>query len=366
MSKEHQSTPLLRGEGLKQVYDGRIVVDVDSIDVVAGETLAILGPNGAGKSTLMRILAGLEEPESGQLIYKGRPVVANDRELRYAAVAALQRPYLWRGTVRDNVEYGLRIRRTPPGERRRRVAEALERLGVLALEEASVSGLSAGEMKRVALARALVPEPEILFLDEPTSDLDVAVRRRLLTDLERIVEGAAHAVVIITHEAAEAFALADRVAVMEDGAIVQRGSPADIFERPATEFVASFTGAEFLLSGRVAETEEATVFVRLDTGHLVEARGAEPTGTRVKVAYRPEDLVLAPAESPSQTSARNRFLARVTRVHAHGSLVRLRLNADGLELEAVITRHALEELKLTVESKVVVQIKATALHTFPG
>ena len=168
------------------------------------------------------------------------------------------------------------------------------------------------------------------------------------------------------HDAAEAFALANRVAVFEEGRIVQTGTPAEIFESPATEFVASFTGAEFLLSGEIAETGDGTVMVRLDTGQRVEVQGSGDAGLRVKVAYRPEDVVVVPAESSSQqTSARNRYPARVAHLNPSGGLVRLRLEADGLQLEAMITRHALEELRLEVGSRVVAQIKATALHTFP-
>ncbi len=357
---------LLRAEGLRQVYDGRVVVEVEAIEVRAGEVLALLGPNGAGKSTLMRLLAGLEKPERGRLYYKGRAVEPGDRELRAAAVAVLQRPYLWRGTVRYNVEYGLRVRGIPAAERRSRAGAALDTLGARELEEVPVNALSGGEAQRVALARALAPRPEILFLDEPTADLDVTVRRLLLADLERIVSDAAPAVVLITHDAAEAFALANRVAVFEEGRIVQTGTPAEIFESPATEFVASFTGAEFLLSGEIAETGDGTVMVRLDTGQRVEVQGSGDAGLRVKVAYRPEDVVVVPAESSAQqTSARNRYPARVAHLNPSGGLVRLRLEADGLRLEAMITRHALEELRLEVGSRVVAQIKATALHTFP-
>jgi molybdopterin-binding protein len=354
---------LLRGEGLTRNYDGRNVVEVEGIDVRSGEVLAILGPNGAGKSTLMRLLAVLEPLDGGRLLYKEREVGRDDPELRRAAVAVLQRPFLWRGTVAGNVEFGLKARRVPAGERQKRIRETLETLGIGDLAEAPVNTLSGGEAQRVALARALVLDPEILFLDEPTADLDVTVRRRLLVDLERVVRRAAPAIVLITHDPGEAFALADRVAVMEGGHIVQTGAPADIFEAPATEFVASFTGAEFMLSGEVQEVEEGTMMVRLDSGELLEVAGAEEVGARVRVAYRPEDIVLGPESLPA-TSARNRFAAKIARLYPQGGLVRLRLESDGLNLEVVITRHAQEELNLEVGSTVVAQVKATALHVF--
>ncbi len=192
----------------------------------------------------------------------------------------------------------------------------------------------------------------------------MTVRTRLLADLERIVRRAAPAMVLITHDPGEAFALADRVAVMEGGRIVQQGTPEEIFETPATEFIASFTGAEFLLSGRVESVEEGTMIVRLDSGEAVEVAGAGAVGARVRVGYRPEDVIIGPPSSQA-TSARNRFAATVARSHPRGGLVRLRLESDGLLLEAVITRHALEELGLRVGTSVVAQIKATAFHVFP-
>ncbi|NIR43834.1 MAG: ABC transporter ATP-binding protein [Gemmatimonadetes bacterium] len=356
---------LLSGEGLVRRYDDATVVDVDSIEVRTGEVLAVLGPNGAGKSTLLRLLAALEAPEDGRLLYRGRAVGRDDPELRRTVAAVLQRPYLWRGTVAGNVEFALKARRLSASERRERVRQALQMVDIVDLADVPVDTLSGGEAQRVALARALAVEPEILFLDEPTADLDVSVRRRLLGDLERIVRHAAPAIVLVTHDPGEAFALADRVVVMEGGRIVQAGTPAEIFESPATEFVASFTGAEFMLNGTVSKVDEGTMTVRLESGASLEAAGSAEPGARVRVGYRPEDVVVSLPQS-SSTSARNRFDTTVAHLHPRGGLVRLRLEADSLSLEAVITRHAMEELGLQVGTSVVAQVKATALHVFPA
>ncbi len=193
-SEQAELEPVLQGVGLKRLYEGRTVVDVERIDIRAGEVLALLGPNGAGKSTLMRLLAALELPDDGRIVYRGRPLQRDDRQLRRAVVAVLQRPYLWRGTVWQNIEYGLKVRRLPPPERRARVERALQALGITPLAQATVDGISGGEAQRVALARALALEPEVLFLDEPTADLDVTARARLLADLERIVRQATPAI----------------------------------------------------------------------------------------------------------------------------------------------------------------------------
>lgn len=355
--------PLLVGEGLVRVYAGRRVVEVDHIEVRSGEVLALLGPNGAGKSTLMRLLAALETPDAGRVVFRGRPVRRDDPGLRRAAAGVLQRPYLWRGTVARNVEFALKARRVPAREREERVHRALEELDIGHLAGAPVDTLSGGEAQRVGLARAMALEPEVLFLDEPSADLDVAVRRRLLADLERVLRRAAPAIVLITHDPGEAFALADRVVVMENGRVIQEGSPEALFESPATEFVASFTGAELMLNGVVELEEEGTVAVRLDSGQLLAVAGDLHVGQRVRVAYRPEDVIVGPPDSPA-TSARNRFRARVARLHPSGGLVRLRLETGPSTLEAVITRAAREELGLTEGSEVVAQVKATALHAF--
>jgi molybdopterin-binding protein len=358
-----RTAPLLVGEELVRIYSGRKVVEVDHIEVRTGEVLALLGPNGAGKSTLMRLLAGLETPDAGRVVFRGRTVRRDDPELRRAAAGVLQRPYLWRGTVARNVEFALKARRVPARQRGERVRRVLEELDIGHLAEASVDTLSGGEGQRVGLARALALEPQLLFLDEPSADLDVAVRRRLLADLERILRHAAPAIVLITHDPGEAFALADRVAVMESGRVIQEGSPEALFESPATEFVASFTGAELMLNGVVEAEEEGTVAVRLESGQLLAVAGDLRAGQRVRVAYRPEDVIVGPLDSPA-TSARNRFRARVARLHPRGGLVRLRLETGPSTLEAVITRSAREELGLSEGSEVIAQIKATALHAF--
>ncbi|MBI4513795.1 MAG: ABC transporter ATP-binding protein [Gemmatimonadetes bacterium] len=367
-SAEAGSSPahetILRGEALVRRYGGVPVASVDRIEVRSGEVLALLGPNGAGKSTLLRILAGLERPDAGRLVFRGREVRARDAELRRASACVFQRPYLWSGRVRDNVEFGLKARGVAPEERRRRTQAILDLLGIAALADAPVSTLSGGEARRVALARALVLEPQVLFLDEPTADLDVSIHRRFIEDVERAVRRSRRAVLLVTHLAPEAFALGDRIAVMECGRIVQEGTPEEIFEMPATEFAASFTGAEFLLRGRVRHAEGETVWVDLDTGGSLEARGRVATGAAVRVAYRPEDVVITVSGVEARSSARNRFEMRIAAARAYGSFVRLRLTGPGLTLVALITRHAMEDLGLRVSSIVTAQVKATALHTF--
>jgi molybdopterin-binding protein len=361
----------LRAEGLVRRYGDRTVVDVDVLEVGSGEVVAVLGPNGAGKSTLFRMLLLQERPDAGCIVLNGRQVHPGDAAAARQVAGVFQRPYLFDGTVAANVGYGLRARGVGRRERKRRVDEALEWLEIRALRDARIGSLSGGEAQRVALARALVVDPDLLLLDEPTANLDVSVRRRFREDLERLVRQRAGAAVLITHDPGDAFALADTVAVMQSGRIVQAGPPDRLVLEPATPFIAAFTGAELMLDGAVRSAEEGLVTVEVAAGLCVVAaawtdRASPPSpGQRVHVAYRPEDVVLATPEDAGVTSAINRFTLTVTGVFPSGGLVRVRLG-DVLVLSALVTRRSAEALRLEPGRKVVAQLKATALHAFPA
>jgi molybdopterin-binding protein len=362
---------LLRAEGLVRRYGGRRVVDLDRLAVEAGEIVAILGPNGAGKSTLFRLLLLLESPDAGRISLSGREIRPGDREAARRMAGVFQRPFLFSGTVQDNVAYGLRIRGVARGERERRAAEALEAVELARLAHRDASALSGGEAQRVALARALVLRPELLLLDEPTANLDITVRRRFREDLQRLVRARAGGTVLITHDPADAFTLADRIAVMERGRIVQVGSPDALVVEPATPFIAAFTGAELLLDGIVIERTERLLLVRLRAGTgvmtaLAPPEGAPPeAGEPVHLAYRPEDVVLSAPGTGGETSARNRFHLRIAQLAPAGGLVRVRLEGE-VSLVALITRPAADALALAVGDEVMAHLKATALRAFRG
>ena len=243
--------PAIEASGLVKKYGERTVVSVDEFRVEESEVLAILGPNGAGKTTLFRLLALLERPDAGSISHFGKKVDVHDLAARRRTAAVFQRPLLFQGSVVDNVGFGLHFRHLPRKEVKRKVEETLDFMGVSALAAADMRTLSGGELQRVALARALVLEPEILFLDEPTSNLDVHVRRRFREDLRRVVNTLSATVIIITHEHNEALALAQRVCVINDGKIVQVGTPSEVFTAPQNAFVADFTGAETIWRGEV-------------------------------------------------------------------------------------------------------------------
>lgn len=361
--------PLLEAMGVRRVLDGRTVVDVDALRVPAGSVVALLGPNGAGKSTLLRILLLLERPDAGVVRFRGRPVAPGDAEFRGAVAATMQRASLFAGSVLSNAAYGLRARGVarPQAEQRARTL-----LAELELEERAhddVRTLSGGEAQRVAVARALAVRPWLLALDEPTAGFDVVVRRRFREHLEGLIREHAGACLLVTHDPAEAFLLADRVNVLEAGRIVQVGAPDELVLEPATPFVATFTGAELLLDGTVLGRDDATVEVRATGGARLVAVAAPDArlgpGARVHMAYRPEDVLLAETDADDQTSARNRLRLRVQSCTPTGGLLRVRLGGN-VGLVALVTRPAAERLGLTAGREVTALVKATALRAFPA
>jgi len=364
MTDRMTARPILAGRGLLQRYGGRTVLDLESVELRPGELLAVLGPNGAGKSTLLRLLAMLEKPTRGTVTYRSQTGRTAERALRSRSAVVFQRPHFWRDTVTYNVGLGLRLRRISQSETTRRVAGVCELLGIDALLRTPIATLSGGEAQRVALARALVLDPDVLFLDEPTASLDSEARSDLRADLERVARQRATSILLITHDRNEAFHLADRIAVLRDGRLVQTGTPTDLYEDPADPFIARMTGAELTIRGRVVAADDRMLTVDV-AGTRLFTVGRVPVGASAKIAYRPEDLVLTPASAPvGESSTRNILYATVRERRDMGGLVRLRLSGP-VELVALLTRSAAEQLSLAAGARVSVRVKATALHTYP-
>jgi len=352
---------VLVGAGLVVQAGNRKLLDVDRVVVRSAEILSVLGPNGAGKSTLLRVLALLQKPDAGTVRFRSKEGSEADHLMRRSSAFVFQHPHLWAGTVRENIELGLRLRRHPADATRKLAEEAAAQLGVEDLLERNARTLSGGEAQRVAIARAMAVEPDLIFLDEPAANLDAVARAALMEDLEHVARHGRHATVLATHDRADAFSLADRVIVLRDGRVVQSGAPEDLFENPADPFIAAITGAELSFRATVTDSREGLLVVRADEAEFTVVGSAQP-GQQVRVSYRPEDLFLSHSEI--HASPRNRFEARVTEVRPAGSLLRVRLAGAGRWV-AVITRAAGDELSLKVDSRIWVQVKATALHAFP-
>lgn len=344
---------------------GRAVLEVESLHVSGGEVLAVVGPNGAGKSTLLQVMALLERPAEGQVLFDGQPARPGSLGLRRRMAMVFQEPLLLEGTVGYNVRCGLALRGVPRPEQERRAALWLERFGVGHLVNRPASSLSGGEAQRVSLARALALEPEALLLDEPFAALDAPTREALMDDLDAVLADTGTATVFVTHDRTEALRLGDRVAVLIGGRVRQCGRPSEVFAAPADAEVAAFVGVETIAAGQVREAGEG--LARVDVcGRTVEAPAAAArVGTTVLVCLRPEDVVLeARGEGAGHSSARNRLPAVVRRVLPAGPLVRVELDA-GFPMVALVTKQSAEELALAPGSPVVASFKATAVHLIP-
>ncbi len=228
---------------------GREILSRVSLDVATGETLALLGPSGCGKTTLLRVIAGLESATSGSVEFDGADVSKSPAHRRGFGLMFQDHALFPHLDTRENVEFGLKRAGWPAGRRHARAAELLELVGLPGFERRRIDKLSGGERQRVALARALAPEPRLLMLDEPLASLDRGLRERLAGELREILERLAIPAIYVTHDQAEAFALADRIAIMNAGRIVRTGTPRETWEQPQTVFVARFLGMDNIVDG---------------------------------------------------------------------------------------------------------------------
>jgi thiamine transport system ATP-binding protein len=296
----------LRVEGLTVRFDGTAVVDDVDLGLTAGSVLAVLGPSGCGKSTLLRTVAGLERPAAGRVLLEGRDLARVPTHRRGFALMFQDGQLFEHLDVAGNVAYPLRLRHRGRQERRRRVAELLDLVGLGGYDARLPATLSGGERQRVALARALAVEPRLLLLDEPLSALDRGLRERLAGDLHDILRAAGVTAVLVTHDQEEAFAVADTLAVMREGRLVQHGSLADVWAHPVDGWTARFLGYAEVLEG-----DRADRFRRL----------VAPGASWQAVALRRSTLRLDPGGSLQATVEE----ARLT-----PELVRVRLDVDGL------------------------------------
>ena len=354
---------LLQVKDLLVRRGGVTVLDIGALDVLSGQVLALIGPNGAGKSTLLLTLAGLLKPAQGRLLFRGEPIGNGGFDYRRHIAMVFQEPLLFDTTVFENVATGLKIRGVGRAEIGRMVPEYLERFGVGHLAKRSARKLSGGEAQRTSLARAFVTKPEIVFLDEPFSALDPPTRDALTGDLEQILCETHTTAVASTHDQTEALRLADRIAVVNGGRIAQIGPVAEVMNRPANEFVASFVGVETVLPGRVVETSDG-VFVAAVEGGEIQAVGHVRTGDGVLCCIRPEHVTLSTNTPFSASSARNVFSGTIRKITPLGLFLRVHLNC-GFDLVAYVTRQSLETLSLDEGKSVIASFKATAVHVIP-
>jgi putative spermidine/putrescine transport system ATP-binding protein len=305
---------------VSKAYGSHAAVRGLSLHVASGERVALLGPSGCGKTTTLNMIAGFLEPDAGTISIAGQPMAGvpphrRDTGMVFQSYALF--PHL---DVHDNLAFGLVMRRTPRQEIEARVRAALALVRLEGLQHRHPKELSGGQQQRVALARALVIKPAVLLLDEPLSNLDAKLRHEMRLEIVEIQQRLGITTIFVTHDQDEALAIADRVAVMNAGVIEQIDTPAGIYHRPRTEFVARFIGEANFLPGRVAEVNGERAVVATDDGGAVVVlrEAAAPVGTRVLAMVRPERVrvVRAPAGGDNSVPATVRavsFLGAVTR-----------------------------------------------------
>src|SRR5947209_11953982 len=276
-------------------------VDAVSLKVRKGEFLSLLGPSGCGKTTSLRLIAGFEQPDEGEIFIGGTDAVGTPPYRRDVNTVFQQYPLFPHLSVLDNVSYGLKQRKVGKSERYARAREALELVQMTGREAQKPTTLSGGQQQRIALARALVMRPRVLLLDEPLGALDLKLRKEMQIEVKRIQEQVGITFIYVTHDQEEALSMSDRVAVMSNGVIEQLDEPRSIYDRPLTPFVADFIGDMNFLSGEVVEAADGGFAVTAGPGVVVRGRGRAAKGTRMRVGIRPERIV-AVAGAPAGTA----------------------------------------------------------------
>ena len=335
-----------------------------NLEIERGEYFAILGPTGAGKTKLLEIIAGLQAPSSGDVWIDDKKVTGLPPERRHVGLMYqdyLLFPHL---TVRKNILFGLRDK--PKLERLRRVDEISRLLGIEHLLDRHITGLSGGEQQRIALARALAPQPRVLLLDEPLSALDPQNRRAVRRELTALHAKLGTTTIHVTHDFEEALVVADRLAVMSRGEIVQVGPPEEVVHKPNSAFVANFFGVENLFKGEIIRCDSTPSSGAEAYNAIFKAGGLQLSviADREGPAYaaiRPEDVVVS--TELAHSSAMNNLSGTIVAIEATGPLVRLTADV-GVRLVALLTKQSLVSLKLDTQTQAYFSVKAAAIHIF--
>ena len=358
--------PLLVLDGLSKRFGEQEAVRGIDLEIAEGEFIALMGPSGCGKTTTLRMIAGLEEPTSGEVRLDGERVNERkpwerDTPMVWQSLALF--PYL---SVRGNVEFGLKMRGMPGRERRARALKWLEQVGIADYANRNIAQLSGGERQRVALARALVTEPRILLLDEPLSALDAHLRVRMQAEITELQRRLGITFVYVTHNQSEAFAMASRVVIMDAGLIQQIGAPREVYRAPANRFVAEFVGTNNIIEGRVRSAGGGRIGVESAHGTIeaaVPAARAPAVGDAVNLVVSADRVVLdAQAKAHS-----NAVSGAVISEEFIGSVVTLHLDVGGGTVFRVQKQaHELDTVDITPGQTFHVSWRAEDTYVLPA
>ncbi|MGP8321135.1 MAG: ATP-binding cassette domain-containing protein [Methanosarcinaceae archaeon] len=328
-----------------------------NLEVADGEYFVILGPTGAGKTLLLELIAGFYRPDGGNIYIGGKNVTGLPPEKHNIGFLYQDYSLFPHMNAEKNIEFGMRMRGIKDSDTVKKIAEYLNIGHLLHRYSQTLSG---GEQQRIALARVLVINPDVLLLDEPLSALDPETQDSTRKILKSIHNDSGFTVIHVTHDQIEARILADRIAIMINGRIVQVGTPDEVFDRPINNEVAHFVGVENVLKGKVIENSNGVTVLDI-SGTIFEAVSECAVGDTVYACLRPENVILS--ESGVKSSARNSFEGRLVEMERIGALVRAKVHMDGdFMLNAFLTKQSAGELNLTYGKHVVVSFKASAIH----
>jgi len=355
---------VIEAGNLGKRYGARDILKDISFTIPGGEIFAVIGPSGSGKSTLLRLLDLLEMPTAGTLSILGEDALSGEARFRVRRRMAMlsQKPVIFNRTVYDNIALGMKYRNESEATIGSRIREALREIGLPGYAARSARTLSGGEAQRVALARAIVTDPEILFLDEPTANLDPPSAEKIEEIIRVLNRERGMTIVLSTHDMLQGQQLAGRIGVMMEGRLPQIGSAMEIFHRPATKNIARFVQVENIFPGTVTAALKGEVAIDVGGTTFCALSPALP-GNEVNVLFRAEDVTIGTQEGP-KTSARNVFQGKIKHLVPSGPFVRVIIDC-GIDIAALVTIRSAEDLNLGYGKEVWASVKATAIHVLP-
>lgn len=346
------------------LYGERVALRLPSLEIEPGNLLAVIGPNGGGKSTLLRVMGLLQRPTEGRVLLRGKDALrANALQLRRRIATVFQEPLLLNATVYQNAALGLKLRGIGAAEIDTRLAPWLEKLGIAHLASRSARTLSGGEAQRTSLARALVLEPDLLLLDEPWAALDPASREEFLRDFDRIVKETPLTTVFVTHDREEAFALAEQVAVLDSGRLLEFGRREEVFFHPSCDASAEIVGVANRLPGTVQGRDGAVVRVQVGA-QTIRVISALQAGENVIVCIRPEQLSVQRRNSCA--SASNQLRGRIVDISPGIGAYQTILDCGGFRLIASIERRRFIEGGYSEGDEVILTVSPSSVHVIPA
>jgi putative spermidine/putrescine transport system ATP-binding protein/spermidine/putrescine transport system ATP-binding protein len=329
---------MVQFKGVMKRFGNVLAVEKIDLDIAEGTLVTLLGPSGCGKTTLLRMIAGLEEPTDGDINVKGKRI--NDVPIHKRNLGMIFQNYALfpHKTIFDNVAFGLKYRNAPKADVKKRVLRSLEMVRLPGVENRYPSQLSGGQQQRIALARAIVIEPDVLLMDEPLSALDENLREEMRREIDNIQRLLGVTTIFVTHDQREALSMSDKIVVMKDGRKLQEGPPEEVYNDPVNHFVADFLGHSNFLSGAVSGVDDDKISVRLSDGTQLAAisSGSWQVGDPVEVVVRAQRFRIDTSETPAPEAGDNVFKGRIVDRSYMGGEVRYFVElADGVQLHVI-------------------------------